>query len=79
MSKGGAPALETRTAIERARALAPGRYDYVFVHAQVFARQSEFAAAGQLLGPLMTNAYPQNIRDAARSLMQHIVGLESAR
>jgi hypothetical protein len=73
------PALETRTAIERARALAPGRYDYVFVHAQVLARQSEFAAARQLLGPLMTNAYPQNIRDAARSLMQHIVGLESAR
>jgi hypothetical protein len=45
----------------------------------VLARQSEFAAARQLLGPLMTSAYPQNIRDAARSLMQHIVGIESVR
>ena len=73
------PTLQTRTAIERARTLAPGRYDYVFVHAQVLARQSEFAAARRLLGPLMTSAYPQNVREAARSLMQHIVGLESAR
>jgi hypothetical protein len=39
----------------------------------------EGATATPVLGPLMTNAFPQNIRDAARRLMQHIVGLESAR
>jgi tetratricopeptide (TPR) repeat protein len=73
-----APPPETRAAIERARSLTPGRHDYAFLHAQVLARQSEFAAARNVLGPLMTSSYPENIREAARTLMQHIVRMESA-
>lgn len=73
------PSLETRAGIERARSLAPGRHDYVFVHAQVLVRRSEFSAARQILGPLLTPAYPENIRNSARRLMQEIVRIESAR
>ena len=71
--------METRAGIERARRLAPGRHDYVFVHAQVLVRRSEFSAARQILGPLLTPAYPENIRNSARRLMQEIVRIESAR
>ena len=42
------PSKETRTAIERAQLLAAGREDYVFIHAQVLARLSEFKAARQI-------------------------------
>ena len=71
------PSKATLAAIERARSQAPGRHDYALLHAQVLARLSEFAAARMVLGPLITPAYPANIRDAARSLMGRIVELET--
>jgi tetratricopeptide (TPR) repeat protein len=72
------PTKETLRAIERARLMAPGREDYVFVHAQVLALLSEFAAARNVVGPLMTPAQPPQIRDAARSLMGYILQLQRA-
>jgi tetratricopeptide (TPR) repeat protein len=71
------PTKDTRSAIERARLMAPGREDYVFIHAQVLAGLAEFASARTILGPLMAPAYPQEVRENARSLMSYILGLES--
>jgi Protein of unknown function (DUF1570) len=79
VSSGGAPSAETRAAIERARELAPGRHEYAVIHAQVLARQSDFAAARSTLGPLLTSVYPEAIRAAARKLMSSIVEVENAR
>jgi hypothetical protein len=72
------PTVGSRAVIERARALAPGRGDYILLHAQVLARLSEFAAARDVLGPLMNPVlFPLPVRDAARSLMGRIVELEN--
>jgi len=71
------PSKDTRTAIERARLMATGREDYVFIHAQVLAGLEEFASARTILGPLMAPAYPQEVRDNAKNLMSYIMGLES--
>ncbi len=71
------PTKDTRSAIERARLMATGREDYVLVHAQVLAGLSEFGSARTILGPLLAPAYPQEIRDNARSLMGYILRLES--
>jgi len=71
------PTKETRTAMERARLMAAGREDYVLVHAQVLARLSEFASARTILGPLLSPAYPQEVRENARNLMGYILKLES--
>jgi hypothetical protein len=73
------PPAALRTAIERARLMAPGRLDYVFLHARVLAKQGAFPEARATLGYMMLPAYPQNIRDAARSLMGYIVELERFR
>ena len=71
------PTKDTRSAIERARLMATGREDYVFIHAQVLAGLAEFASARTILGPLMAPAYPQEVRENARSLTSYILGLES--
>ncbi|MGE5834497.1 MAG: hypothetical protein ACM4AI_08480, partial [Acidobacteriota bacterium] len=79
MGSGGVPSVETRAAIERARSLAPGRHEYALIHAQVLARQSDFAAARAVLGPLLTPQYPDQMREAARRVMSYVVDLESYR
>jgi hypothetical protein len=71
------PSRDTRTAIERARLMAAGREDYVFIHAQVLAGLSEFGSARTILGPLMAPPYPQDVRENARSLIGYILRLES--
>ena len=71
------PTKETRTAIERARLMATGRADYVLIHAQVLARLTELGAARQVIAPLISPVYPEEIRESARSLMSQIVELES--
>ena len=71
------PAL--RTGIERARLMAPGRLDYVFLHARILAELGAFPEARSALAHMLLPAYPQNVRDAARSLMGYIVGLERFR
>lgn len=73
-----APTAAARTNIERARELAPGRIDYVLTHAQLFAQTREFAKARAVVGPLMTPAYPEDIRNSARRLMGELVDLEQA-
>ena len=73
-----APPASTRSAIERVRLQAPGRYDYVILHARVLARESSFADARRILAPLMTPAYRQEVRDYARKLMGYIVQAERA-
>jgi hypothetical protein len=62
--------------MEHARLMAPGRYDYVFLHARVLLRMAEFAAARNMLSPLMSPAYPAEVRDPARTLMGYIVTVE---
>ena len=70
---------ETLASLTRIRELAPGRYEYAFLYAQVLARKSEFAQAREVVAPFMTSAYPARIRDSARSLMGFLVDAESGR
>lgn len=59
--------------------MAPGRLDYVFLHARILAEVGAFPEARSALAHMLLPAYPQNIRAAARSLMGYIVGLERFR
>lgn len=70
------PPASLRMAIERARLMAPGRPDYVFLHARVLAALGEFPSARSALAPLLAPAYPPELREAARSLMGYIVQRE---
>ena len=70
------PSNEARMAIERARLRAPTREDYAFIHAQVLAHQKEYGLARRVIGPLMSAAYPPDVRDAARNLMRYVGDLE---
>jgi hypothetical protein len=72
------PTKDTRSAIEKARLMATGREDYVFLHAQVAARMGDFAAARNIAGPLLRNDNTSEVRESARNLMGYIVQLESA-
>lgn len=72
------PTTRARANIERARELAPGRIDYVLMDAQLFAQGREFAKARAVVGPLMTPAYPEDVRNSARRLMAGLVDLEKA-
>jgi hypothetical protein len=63
---------ETLTLIERARALAPGRHEYVFLHAQVLARMDRLPAAAALLRALITVASSPSERDSAASMLRHV-------
>ena len=67
---------ETIAMIERARALAPGRHEYVFLHAQVLARMDRFPAAAALLRALITVASSPYERDSATSMLRHVEELE---
>ena len=71
------PTAETRTMLERARELAPGRHEYAMLLAQVLARQGQFEAARAVLGPLFTPTYPPEVRDQAKRLMGTIVDREA--
>ncbi len=58
----------------RARAMAPGRSDYVYIEAQARANNGEFAPARELLSTLLTDRYPKDVRDRAQALMDEIAG-----
>jgi hypothetical protein len=73
------PSAEALTRIARARTLAPGRIDYALTQAELFAIAGDFASARGVVGPLMTSAYPENVRNSARRLMAGLVELEQAR
>jgi hypothetical protein len=72
------PSAEARTRIARARTLAPGRIDYALTQAELFANAHEFANARAVIGPLMTSAYPEDVRNTARRLMAGLVEIEKA-
>lgn len=72
------PDPATAAALEHARTLAPGRVDYAFLHARVLVAQAAYLPARNIVAPLMSPVYPQDIRDSARSLMGYIVRLEAA-
>jgi hypothetical protein len=61
----------------RARALAPGREDYIYLEASLRAEAGEFAAARKLLVRLLGPAVPQNIRESALRLTQQIYEAET--
>lgn len=62
--------------IRKARALAPGRAEYVFMEARLLAELRDFAAARNALSVLLTPNYPASVREQARSLMGQIVRVE---
>jgi len=70
--------LEGAASAARARALAPGREDYVFLEASLRAAAGEFAAARSLLSLLLTPRFPPDVRDNARRLMGQVVRREQA-
>jgi hypothetical protein len=72
------PSAAAREHIARARALAPGRVDYALTQAELFANARDFVSARAVVGPLMTSAYPEDVRNAARRLMGGLVDLERA-
>jgi hypothetical protein len=72
------PTRETLRVIERARQMAAGREDYAFVHAQVLAHLSDFAAARNVAGSLMSSPYSAELRESGRTLMRHILQLQGA-
>jgi hypothetical protein len=68
----------SRSAIERAQHIAPGRDDYRFLHARVLTREKAYGAARTLLGPMMSPVQPPEIRDYARRLMAYVGDVERA-
>jgi tetratricopeptide (TPR) repeat protein len=62
----------------RARVLAPGREDYVFLEAGLRADAGDFAEARAILSPLLTPRFPASVRDSARRFMGQIVRNEQA-
>ena len=72
------PSPELRALIERARRLAPGRDDYALLHAELLAQSGAYAEARGVLGPLLTNAYPEYVRNSAQSLMGYVGSLETS-
>jgi tetratricopeptide (TPR) repeat protein len=71
------PTAETRAALEKAHALAPGRHEYTMLLAQVLARQGQFAEARAVLGPLLAPTNPPQIRETARRVMGTVVEREA--
>ena len=71
------PSAETEAALDRARQLAPGRYDYTFLHAQILVRRKEFAKARALLGTLLATG-PPSARETTRSLLGTVAEFENA-
>jgi Protein of unknown function (DUF1570) len=72
------PSKAAHDDIARARALSPGRIDFVLTQAELFAIARDFASARAVIGPLMTPIYPEDVRNSARRLMGGLVDLEQA-
>jgi hypothetical protein len=72
------PSSDLTAAMEQARHAAPGREDYVFLHARLLAHDGAFAAAREALAPMLHDASPRDTRDYASSVMTYIAQLERA-
>jgi uncharacterized protein DUF1570 len=70
------PNAEGLAHIRKARALAPGREDYVFLEARLHAELRDFPAARNTLSVLLTPRYSAHVRERARVLMGQIVRYE---
>jgi Tfp pilus assembly protein PilF len=62
--------------IRKARAVTPGREDYMLLESYILARRGEFAAARQLAAPLAAPRYSTTIRQSAQHLLEQITTLE---
>ena len=67
---------ESIASAAKARAMAPGRPDYVYLEAQARANGGQYVRARELLAPLMTSRYPDEVRDRAKALMGEVVTME---
>jgi hypothetical protein len=63
-------------AVKRARTLAPGRTDYAFLEATLHLMRHDYLDAREVLAPLMSGRYPEDVRDRARMLMGQAVTIE---
>jgi len=63
-------------AVRRARTLAPGREDYAFLEATLHMMRRDYRNAREILAPMMSGRYPENVRDRARTLMGQVVTSE---
>lgn len=66
------PPPGTLKAIERASVLAPGREDYVFLHAQVLAQMDAYPAAATLLRSLAATTPRPEVRESAANILRQI-------
>jgi Protein of unknown function (DUF1570) len=64
-------------AIRRARALSPGREDYILLESFILMRRGEFAAARQLVVQLTGPRYSFEVRDNARAIIDQVARLEA--
>src|SRR5262249_15587431 len=79
LRSGVEPSDKTVLLIAKARALAPGRSDYAFIHAEMLARRGQFAEARSVLGPCLPGSPPASTREPALRMMTTIVELEQSR
>jgi tetratricopeptide (TPR) repeat protein len=66
------PPPETLKAIERASGLAPGREDYVFLHAQVLAQMDAYPEAAKVLRSLIATTPRPEVRASATDVLKQI-------
>jgi hypothetical protein len=72
------PSPDLTAAMAQARHLAPGRDEYVALHAQLLAHDGAFADARRLAATMLGPPYPADVRQHAASLMTYIAQLERA-
>jgi hypothetical protein len=72
----GTVGTDARAALDHARKQTPGRYEYHLIYAQILGRAREFAAAREVLGPLLNPRTPPHVREVARRLMGVIADAE---
>jgi predicted nucleic acid-binding protein len=63
-------------AIQRARAVSPGREDYILLESFILMRRGKFVAARTLLAPLTTPRYSAQVRENALAVMEQVTRLE---
>jgi tetratricopeptide (TPR) repeat protein len=73
------PSAEALKAAERARALAPGREDYVFLNAQVLAQMNRYREAATLLRSLAASSSRPEVRESATNVLRQIEDLQRSR
>jgi hypothetical protein len=63
-------------AIRRARAVSPGRADYILLEAFLLMRRGEFVAARHLVAALTGPRYSRDVRDNAHAVIDQVTRLE---